>query len=79
MKMTANLNNLVHELRSNIEKEWKTIWRQYPYANRTDEERQIVREEHMRILGYTQALDDILANVKDETQANGGNKKLALS
>lgn len=59
----VDLDRLVRRLKSKAAREWRAIWRRYPHHKRTDEERQIVHDEQIRINGYTQALDDILANV----------------
>jgi len=57
-----DVQRLVRQLRSKAEREWRAIWREYPHHKRTDEERQIVLDEQIRINGYIEALDDILAN-----------------
>jgi len=60
----VDVDRLVRQLRHKAEREWRTIWRQYPHHKRTEEERQIVHDEQIRINGYTQALDEILANAQ---------------
>jgi hypothetical protein len=54
----------VRRLKSKANLEWRNIWNQYPHDKRTPEDRQIVHDEQIRINGYVQALDDILANAK---------------
>ena len=65
----VDLDRLVRLLKSKAVREWRAIWRQYPIYKRTDEERQIVNDEQIRIDGYIQALDDILAKSPVRTRS----------